>query len=40
VRREGRRLHMTEEGRPLVRAVCAVFDIYLARGTARHSVAV
>ena len=40
VKREDHRLQMTEEGRPLVRAVCAVFDIYLARGTARHSVAV
>lgn len=40
VKREGHRLHITEEGRPLVRAVCAVFDAYVAKGTARHSMAV
>jgi oxygen-independent coproporphyrinogen-3 oxidase len=40
VTRDGHRLVMTPEGRPLVRAVCAVFDSYLARGTARHSSAV
>ncbi len=28
---------MTEVGRPYVRAVCAVFDAYLAKGAARHS---
>jgi oxygen-independent coproporphyrinogen III oxidase len=40
VRREGHRLVMTEEGKPLVRAVCAVFDRYLNAGEARHSKAV
>jgi oxygen-independent coproporphyrinogen-3 oxidase len=40
VRREGHRLAMTEDGRPLVRAVCAVFDSYLGQGEARHSKAV
>ncbi len=34
VTREGRRLTVTEEGRPLVRAVCAVFDEYLGQGAA------
>ena len=33
-------LRITEAGRPLVRAVAAVFDTYLARRTARHSIAV
>ena len=40
VRRHGHRLIVTEEGRPLVRAVCAVFDRYLGQGAARHSKAV
>ena len=40
VMRDGRRLTVTEEGRPLVRAVCAVFDEYLGQGQARHSKAV
>ncbi|PKP77631.1 MAG: oxygen-independent coproporphyrinogen III oxidase [Alphaproteobacteria bacterium HGW-Alphaproteobacteria-3] len=40
VTRDGRRLTVTEEGRPLVRAVCAVFDEYLGQGQARHSKAV
>lgn len=40
VMRDGHRLTMTEEGRPLVRAVCAVFDEYLGQGQARHSKAV
>ena len=31
---------VTETGRPFVRTVCSRFDAYLARGTARHSVAV
>ncbi len=38
--REGRRITMTEEGRPLVRAACAVFDRYLRAGETRHSKAV
>ncbi len=40
LRREGRVLHITDEGRPLVRAACAVFDRYLKMGEARHSKAV
>jgi oxygen-independent coproporphyrinogen III oxidase len=40
VRRDGHRLVVTEEGKPLVRAACAVFDRYLASGEARHSKAV
>jgi oxygen-independent coproporphyrinogen-3 oxidase len=38
--RDGWRLRVTDEGRPLVRAVCAAFDAYLEAGTARHSAAV
>jgi oxygen-independent coproporphyrinogen-3 oxidase len=37
---DGHRLTVTELGRPLVRIVAAAFDVYLARATARHSVAV
>jgi oxygen-independent coproporphyrinogen-3 oxidase len=37
---EGRRLFLTARGRPLVRAVCARFDGYLAASRARHSRAV
>jgi len=37
---ENGHLRVTRAGRPLVRAVCAVFDRYLKEGTARHSVAV
>jgi oxygen-independent coproporphyrinogen-3 oxidase len=37
---EGRRITMTEEGRPLVRAACAAFDRYLHKGEMRHSKAV
>jgi oxygen-independent coproporphyrinogen III oxidase len=33
-------LAVTEEGRPLVRAVCAAFDTYLQRSAGRHSAAV
>ncbi|MFN3075665.1 MAG: oxygen-independent coproporphyrinogen III oxidase [Alphaproteobacteria bacterium] len=40
LRRDGNRIVVTDEGRPLVRAVCAVFDRYLKRGEARHSQAV
>ena len=40
VRREGHRVVVTEEGKPLVRAACAVFDRYLTAGEARHSKAV
>ncbi|MBF0562773.1 MAG: oxygen-independent coproporphyrinogen III oxidase [Alphaproteobacteria bacterium] len=38
--RDGSRITVTDAGRPLVRAVCAVFDRYLKRGEARHSKAV
>lgn len=37
---DGGVLSITEAGRPLMRAVCAVFDRYLADGKARHSQAV
>jgi oxygen-independent coproporphyrinogen-3 oxidase len=40
VERNGRRLTVTEEGKPLVRAVCAAFDRYLHAGEMRHSKAV
>ena len=38
--RKGRRIEMTEAGRPLVRAACAAFDRYLHQGERRHSSAV
>jgi len=38
--RSGRRIAMTDEGRPLVRAACARFDRYLKAGETRHSKAV
>jgi oxygen-independent coproporphyrinogen-3 oxidase len=37
---DGRRLRLTEKGRPYVRLVAAAFDAYLPRGKARHSAAV
>ena len=37
---EGRRLTLTEAGRPLVRAACAAFDRYLHQGEMRHSKAI
>jgi oxygen-independent coproporphyrinogen-3 oxidase len=40
LRRDGWTISVTEAGRPLVRMVCALFDAYLQRGTARHSQAV
>jgi oxygen-independent coproporphyrinogen-3 oxidase len=40
VRRDGRRIAMTEEGRPFVRLVAAAFDAYLPKSHRRHSVAV
>jgi oxygen-independent coproporphyrinogen-3 oxidase len=40
VTRDGDRITVTAAGRPFVRAVAAAFDAYLARGVARHSVAV
>jgi oxygen-independent coproporphyrinogen-3 oxidase len=38
--RQGRRLTVSEAGRPLVRAACAVFDHYLKAGETRHAKAV
>lgn len=38
--RDGYRLTMTEDGKALVRAVCAKFDKYLKAGEQRHSKAV
>jgi oxygen-independent coproporphyrinogen-3 oxidase len=38
--RTGWHVRVTEQGRPLVRAVCAAFDTYLQSGAARHSAAV
>jgi len=40
VRLEGRRITVTEAGRPFVRLVAAAFDAYLGHGSARHSRAV
>lgn len=36
----GKRIHITETGRPLMRTVAAVFDRYLETGIAKHSRAV
>jgi oxygen-independent coproporphyrinogen-3 oxidase len=36
---DGNRLVIPEAGRPLVRSVCAVFDMYFDQGVARHSKA-
>jgi oxygen-independent coproporphyrinogen-3 oxidase len=33
-------VRVTDAGRPFVRTVCTAFDSYLAKGTARHSMAV
>ncbi|MEH6403070.1 MAG: oxygen-independent coproporphyrinogen III oxidase [Sneathiella sp.] len=38
--RQENALTVTEEGRYLVRSICAVFDTYLGNGTGRHSRAV
>jgi oxygen-independent coproporphyrinogen-3 oxidase len=37
---DGRRIRITEKGRPYMRLVASVFDTYLARAKSRHSVAV
>lgn len=37
---DGDRVSITEPGRPLMRAVCALFDTYLDSGVGRHSQAV
>ncbi len=39
-RREGWHVSVTEEGRPLVRAVCAAFDAYLDPAATRHARAI
>ena len=36
----GSRIRITEDGRPLMRPICAVFDRYLCAGQTRHSRAV
>ncbi|MBF0095098.1 MAG: coproporphyrinogen III oxidase, partial [Alphaproteobacteria bacterium] len=38
--RDRHTIRVTDAGRPLIRAVCAVFDRYLKAGEARHSKAV
>jgi oxygen-independent coproporphyrinogen III oxidase len=40
VRVEGRRMSVTEAGRPYLRLIAATFDSYLTQSRARHSVAV
>ncbi len=40
IRRSGRWIEVTDEGRPLVRAVAAAFDTYLPSSTATHVAAV
>ena len=37
---DGRRLAITEQGRPFLRLVAAAFDAYLPAAAARHSAAV
>ncbi|WP_282605496.1 oxygen-independent coproporphyrinogen III oxidase [Pelagibius sp. Alg239-R121] len=37
---DGRKITVTEQGRPLVRAICAVFDRYLEQSETRHSRAI
>jgi len=37
---DGDRITVPEQGRPLMRAVCAIFDAYLGNGVGRHSQAV
>jgi len=40
VRIDGKRIRITEKGRPLARVVASAFDTYLTAGRARHSLAV
>jgi oxygen-independent coproporphyrinogen-3 oxidase len=40
IRRSGDWIEVTDEGRPLVRAVAAAFDNYLPSSTAMHVAAV
>ena len=37
---EGRRLRVTEKGRPFVRVLASAFDVYLREKPDRHSMAV
>ena len=37
---DGKRIIVTETGRPLVRLIAAAFDAYRANANSRHSVAV
>jgi oxygen-independent coproporphyrinogen-3 oxidase len=37
---DGDRVAATEQGRPFIRAVCAVFDRYLQPVAARHAPAI
>ena len=37
---DGRRVTVTQAGRPFVRSIAAAFDTYLQPGAARHSAAV
>ncbi len=40
IRIEGRRIAVTDQGRPFVRLVAAAFDAYLPQNRSRHSIAV
>ena len=40
IERDGRRIAVTDQGRPFVRVVAAAFDAYLPQNRSRHSVAV
>jgi oxygen-independent coproporphyrinogen-3 oxidase len=40
VRIDGKRMTVTENGRPFVRLAAAAFDAYLSKSRTRHSVAV
>ena len=40
VRIDGRRITVTDQGRPFVRLVAAAFDAYLPQNASRHSIAV
>jgi oxygen-independent coproporphyrinogen-3 oxidase len=40
IRIDGRRIAVTDQGRPFVRLVAAAFDAYLPQNTSRHSIAV
>jgi oxygen-independent coproporphyrinogen-3 oxidase len=40
VKIDGRRIAVTERGRPFLRLVAAAFDVYLPSNRTRHSIAV